>query len=251
MEMFRMVGMYDIKSEMEKLVGNANAYRKGGAKIPHFIINLDAGNGQTFVTEEITDVLVNHKLREFHGLDEYLEYKPDGSLGNLKWMFADIADNAVYDNKYKGVISIDITNFAGNQNGYEMKYFEENLEKIAETATIILYCSTNMGIKGEKLKDRLGKVIGNVKKMEAYEYTSEDFANMVIQNITERGVEILDEKKVAKVLGEVITVKEVKTAKAAVALAEKILFYVDYSKMIPTLSFGKANDFKTNYCMGA
>lgn len=251
MEKLRIIGMHDVRNEMERLVCNTNAYRKGGAKIPNFIINLDPGNGQTFATETITDILVNYKLREFHGLDEYLEYKPDGSLANIKWMFADIEDNAVYDNGYKGVISIDITRLASNQNGYEMKYFEEHLGKVAETATIILYCSTNIGVKGDRLKDRLSKVIGNVKEIEAYEYSSTDFAEMIIQNITERGIEVPDENKVIKVLSEVISIKDVKTAKSAVALAENLVFYADYSKAIPVLNFGKAKDFKTNYCKEA
>lgn len=251
MEKLRIIGMHEIRKELEKLVHNANAYRKGGAKVPNFIINLDSGNGQTFATETITDVLSANKLREFHGLDEYLEYKPDGTLPNIKWMFADIEDNAVYDNGYKGVVSIDITKLVKNQNGYEMKYFEEHLGNVAETATIILYCSTNMGVKGERLKDRLSKVIGNVKEIESYEYSATDFAEMVIQNITDRGIVVPDENKVVKVLGEVISMKDVKSAKEAVALAEKLVFYADYSKVIPVLSFRKAISFKTNYCKEA
>ena len=45
----------------------------------------------------IFKILAEYKLREFHGLDEYLEYKPDGSKASIDWMFSDIEDNAIYD----------------------------------------------------------------------------------------------------------------------------------------------------------
>lgn len=247
MELSKVIGMESIKAEMEKLIKNINAYKKGGARIPNYIINLDAGNGQTLATEIITDILVDNKLREFHGLDEYLEYKPDGSMADIKLMFADIEDNAVYDNGYKGVVSIDVTKLVNVQNGYEMKYFEEHIKKVSETATIIIYCSSILGIKGTKLKERISNIIGNVREINVSEYTSENFANMVIQNITERGISISEANKVVKVLSEVISKNEVKSAKEAVELAEKLVFYADYSGLKPILNFGKANDFKKNY----
>lgn len=251
MEMTRVIGMDNIKTEMKMLVDNSNAYKKGGARVPNYIINLDAGNGQTFTTETITDVLVNNRLREFHGLDEYLEYKPDGTMANIKWMFADIADNAVYDNGYKGVVSVDVTKLANVQNGFEMKYFEEHLKEVSETATIIVYCSTSLGNKGIKLKDKIRSMIGNVKEIDICEYTSFDLADMVIQNISERGIDIPDKNKVTKILSDVISKTEVKSAKAAVGLAEKLVFYADYSELVPVLNFRKANDFKNNYCKEA
>lgn len=247
MEMEKVIGMTDVKTEMNTLLANASAYIKGGAQIPNFFISMESGNGQTFTTETITDLLVSNKLREFHGLDEFLEYKTDGTLPNIKWIFADIEDNAVYDTGYKGVVAIDVTKLAGNQNGYEMKYFEEHLESVSENATIILFCSKSAGLKGEKIKDRLCKLIGNVKVIEEYQYTSNDYAEMVVQNIEDRGIEVSNVDKVVKVLSEVISDKEVCNAKSAVALAEQLVFYADYSRIIPVLDFGEAKKFKNSF----
>ncbi len=253
MEMEKVIGMTNIKMEMNSLLVHSDAYKKGGANVPNYYITMEEGNGQTHVTEAITDLLANHKLREFHGLDEFLEYRTDGTLSNIKWIFADIDDNAVYDNGYKGVVAIDVTKLVNNQNGYEMKYFEEHISLLSKTATIILYCSKTTGLKAEKLRTRLCDVIGNdkVKIIEEYKYSSLEYAQMVICNIEERGIKVPNKNRIIKVLSEVITDKEVKNAKSAVELAEKLVFYADYSGIIPVLDFGEAKNFKENFCKEA
>ena len=74
---------------------------------------------------------------------------------------------------------------------------------------------------------------------------------MVVQNIEERGIEVPNEDKVIKVLSEVVTDKEVKNAKSAVALAEQLVFYADYSRIIPVLDFREAKNFKNSFCKEA
>lgn len=251
MENIRFIGMNEIKKEMLNLIKYEDVYKKSNAKIPHFAIMLDSGNGQTYITEVVTDVLVNHELREFHGIDEYLEYKTDGTLSNLKLMFSDIDDNAIYDNAYKGVVAIDVSKIAGVQNEYQMKYLEEQLKKVSETATIVLYYATTLGKRGETLIRRLCDVIGNVRIIKHEEYTAHELAEMVVQNILERGIVVSDEDKVVKVLSEVVAQSEIKSAKAAVMMAEKLVFYADYSKPIPVLNFGEEKDFKNNFCKEA
>ena len=73
---------------LSDIVRDQEAYRRGRASIPNMIIMMNPGNGQTYTTEAITDILAEYKLREFHGLDEYLEYKPDGSKASIDWMFS-------------------------------------------------------------------------------------------------------------------------------------------------------------------
>ncbi len=248
MEMERVVGMTGVKNELASLVDNVDAYTKGGAKVPHFFIYIESGNGQTLATEVITDLLARYKMREFHGLDEFLEYKVDGTLRNLKWIFADIDDNSVYDNGYKGVVAIDISKLVKNLNGYEMKYFEEHLAIVAETATIILFCTKNAGIKGDKLRDKLCELIGNVKIVDEYIYSSNDFAQMITQNILDRGIQIRNLDKAVNVFSKISEAKNVSSAKEAIALAEKIVFYADYSGGIPTIDFVEDKDFVKNYC---
>lgn len=248
MEKISLIGMYDVKRELEELIKYKDVYQKANVNIPHFIIMLDSGNGQTCITEAITDILANYALREFHGIDEYLEYKPDGTLTNIKWMFADMDDNAIYDNGYKGVVAIDITKMARVQNEYQMKYFEEQLAKVAETATIILFCATTLGKKGETLVRRLSNVLEKVRIIECEKYTSRDLAEIIVQNVVARGIVVTDEEKVLKVLEEIMLRNEVKVVKDAIAMVEKLVFYADYSNTIPVLDFRKTKSFKKIIC---
>lgn len=251
MEEMKLIGMHGIKKEIAKILACEKVYQKTNARIPHFIIMLDAGNGQTYVTEAITDVLVDHALRDFHGIDEYLEYKTDGTLANIKWIFSDIDDNAIYDNEYKGVVAMDISKMAGVQNEYQMKYFEEKLVKVAETATIILYCATTLGRRGETLIRRVSNSMKDVRMIEPEAYTAYDLAEMILQNILERGILVADEEKMVKLLEEFVQQSGIKTAKNAVAIAERLVFYADYSKAVPVLSLGETGNFKKNFCMEA
>ena len=50
------------------------------------------------------------------------------------------------------------------------------------------------------------------------------------------------------VLGEVVSDKNVRCAKDAIRLAEQLVFYADYTKNVPVLSFGKTENFKSQFC---
>lgn len=247
----RLIGMDDVKSMLSDIVRDGDAYKRGKACIPNMIIMMDPGNGQTHTTEVITDILSECGLREFHGLDEYLEYKPDGSKASIDWMFSDIEDNAIYDNGYKGVVSVDVSQLASVLNQYQMRCFEENIRRVSENATVILYCSTKLGVKGEKVVNRLKEALDNVKVISPYLFTHKDYAKMIVQNILDRGIEVKDEEKIIKVLGEVVSDKDVRCAKDAIRLAEQLVFYADYTMAIPILSFGKTEDFKSEFCKEA
>lgn len=248
MEDMKLIGMDGVKELLADIVRNQEAYRRGKASIPNMIIMMNPRNGQTYTTEAITDILVKYKLREFHGLDEYLEYKPDGSRASIDWMFSDIEDNAIYDNKYKGVVSVEVSKLVNVINQYQMKCFEENIRSVAEYSTVILYCARDLGVKGEKLVNRLKKVLDKVTVIDCYNFTSRDYAEMIVQNIFDRGIEVKDKEKIIKVLGEIVSDKKISCAKDAIHLAEQLVFYADYSKNIPVLSFGKTQDFKSEFC---
>lgn len=243
MEEMNLIGMEQVKQELSELVRLENVYRKGKARLPNFLIMLDPGDGQTYTTEAITDVLAEHRLREFHGLDEYLEYRTDGTLLNLKWIFSNIEDNAIYDNEYKGVISMDVSKMANVQNEYQMKYLEEQLARVSRAATVILYCAADLGKKGESLVRRLCAAVENVKVIEHVGYSSRELAEMTVRNIQKRGIEVCDKDRTVKVLSGIVEHREVKTAKEAIALAEELVFYADYSKPVPVLELGKTRDF--------
>ena len=104
----KVVGLEGVKKEMDRITAQAEAYRKGGAKVPNIVVNISKDNGQSYVADYITSVLYEYKLRKFCGLDMILEYRLDGTLKNVKQVFEDIAGNAVYTNEFEGVVAIDV-----------------------------------------------------------------------------------------------------------------------------------------------
>ena len=105
----KLVGLEGLKTTMSEIISKADAYRKGGAQVPHVVMNLTHDNGQSIVADYITSVLYENSLRKFCGLDILLEYRVDGSLRQMKQIFEDIASNAVYTNEYEGVVAVDIS----------------------------------------------------------------------------------------------------------------------------------------------
>ena len=53
----KLVGLEGLKTTMSEIVSKADAYRKGGAQVPHVVMNLTHDNGQSIVADYITSVL--------------------------------------------------------------------------------------------------------------------------------------------------------------------------------------------------
>ena len=83
------IGLAGAVAAIKKNIDQAHIYHRCGLKPPHYIINLDAGNGQTTLTEYIATSYADYGVRHFGGLDMFLEYTLDGSMEQLKKVFAD------------------------------------------------------------------------------------------------------------------------------------------------------------------
>lgn len=81
------------------------------------------------------------------------------------------------------------------------KKFKELLRILQSLSTV----QQNLGVKGEKLVKHLKSALDNVKVINSYTFTSKDYANMIIKNILDRGIEVKDKKRIIMVLGEVVS----------------------------------------------
>ena len=123
----KVIGLEGVKKEMDRITARAEAYRKGGAKVPNIVVNISKDNGQSYVADYITSVLYEYKLRKFCGLDMILEYRLDGTLKNVKQVFEDIAGNAVYTNEYEGVVAIDVSALSEYVNEFQVRIMTNNM----------------------------------------------------------------------------------------------------------------------------
>lgn len=239
----KVVGLEGIKIEMDRIVAQAEAYRKGGAKVPNIVVNISRDNGQSYVADYITSVLHENKLRKFCGLDMLLEYRLDGTLKNVKQVFDDIMGNAVYTNEYEGVVAIDVSVLSECVNEFQVDYFVKRIAEIAQSATVIVYYSEEFGKRIDIVKDRICKALGNYIEIHVEPYSLKEYSEIAVQSIKERGIDIESEERLENLLCHVVNDRHVSNAKEAVAVAEELAFCADYSGFIPKINIDKANNF--------
>ena len=231
----KLVGLEGLKNQMSGIISKADAYRKGGAQVPHVVMNLTHDNGQSIVADYITSVLYENDLRKFCGLDILLEYRLDGSLRQMKQVFEDITSNAVYTNEYEGVVAVDITSLSEFINEFQVDYFVEHIGMVAQNATVIVYYDASLGKRMQLIKERVVQAIGNYIEVPVSPYSQKEYSEIVVQNIKERGIEVESEEELENIICGVVDKYHVANAKQAVAVAEDLVFCVDYSSFIPKI----------------
>ena len=63
-------------------------------------------------------------------LDLFLEYTLDGTLPQMRQVFADIDACAVYTNGFEGVVAVDITALSEYAEEEQAAFFLEGIEKV-------------------------------------------------------------------------------------------------------------------------
>lgn len=239
----KLVGLEILKTMMSEIVSKADSYRKGGAQVPHVIMNLTHDNGQSIVADYITSILYENKLRKFCGLDILLEYRVDGCLRQMKQIFDDIASNAVYTNDYEGVVAVDISALSEFINEFQIDYFVEHIGLVARNATVIIYYDASLGQRIQIVKERVRKAIGNCIDVPVTPYSQKEYSEIVVQNILERGIEVDTGDDLENVLCRVVDTYHVTSAKQAVAVAEDLAFCADYSRFIPKIDSQMVSEY--------
>ncbi len=229
-------GVLELKDSLEYLKLNAGAYRKGGVPVPHFFLNLKKGNGQSVVAKYITDYLKTNKLRTFHGIDSLLEYVFDGTLKQEQSIFSDIRSNAVFTNDFEGVIAFDITAFSEHLNEYQVDIFMEEVERIAKSATLIIYYDDCRGKRIEAIKEKIMPLIGSSIAIDLSPYSEDEYVEIMICEIRDRGFIIDDEKTFKDTLREIIKGYTITDAKQAVSIVDDIVVHADYGGYVHRIS---------------
>lgn len=247
----RIVGLKELKRQLETIEEKADVYRKGGAKVPNIVMNLTCGNGQSIVADYITSALYENNLRKFCGLDNMLEYRFDGTLKQMKQVFEDIASNAVYTNEYEGVVAVDISALAGYINEFQIEYFIEKIVDISQNATLIVYYDASIGKRMQIVKDRTIMAIGNnCIDIFVKPYSFKEYSEMIVQDIREKGIEIECEKELKIALCKVLEKHPVKNAKQAAAVANDLAFCVDYGSFTSRINVNRLNEyFDSRVCL--
>lgn len=237
------VGHDELKTQLKTLKDNANAYIKCGVKVPNLVMNIKRGNGQSYVAEKYTMFLHDNNLRKFHAIDDMKEYRLDGTMKKTRQVFEDIRCNAVYTNEFEGVVAIDISPLTEYVNESQVDYFVEEIRRVAENATVIIYFDDSLGKQITYIKDRLINEMGNCLEIAVLPYTIEEYAEIIVNNLRERGVDVEWGREMEQLLCKIIDSNHVTTAKQAVCVAEKLVLLADYNNLIPRLDCKMLNKY--------
>ena len=230
------VGAEEVVSVLAEVCANGAAHKHCGIAPPHFVINLDAGNGQTTITRFIAETLSKNEIRHFGGMDLFLEYMLDGTMPQLKQIFGDIRTCAVYTNSFEGVIAIDITALSKYANEAQAEFFLEEIKKVCRTATVILYTGGTPSRGVLSVVEKLKAAVRNVSIIHLNTYTPDELARIAERLLDEYGVSVDVSDEFHNALCEVVTLEACQTVKDTVAVTERAVKMADFSGYMPTLS---------------
>lgn len=112
-------------------------------------------------------------------------------------------------------------------------------------ATLILFCDTTLGKKGERLISTLRKTLAKVDVISVEKKSSRDYACIIAQNIIDRGIDIQDKESTVKILENTVA-RDINSVREAIACSEKLAFGADYSVKPPLLTIKATQKFGNN-----
>ncbi|MBQ9609056.1 MAG: hypothetical protein IJV15_06375 [Lachnospiraceae bacterium] len=231
-----MVGLEEIKRKLGEWIENKEAYKRCRVSIPNFLIDIERHNGYSYIQRYIAYTLANNDLREFTGLDLSVEYKLDGSYRQLEDIINDINYNIpVYENKYKGVVAVDITELANYLNEEQVDYFFDAINAISENATVITFVDTS-GAKEKLLFDMASKRLENIDIYHIGRYSYFDLARIAYERIQDKGIIADDKDYFLNVLSVLAMQMNIEVAADTFCLVDRIALAADYSGYNPKIT---------------
>ncbi len=224
----RPIGLDSICDDIDETCLNSELYQNSNVAPSHYLIGLNQGEGQTILTEYIASMFYQKNIRKFGGLDIYLEYKIDGSLSQLKWIFNDIKNRSVYLNDYEGCISIDITELALHLNEKQIDLFLKELKYVSQYATLILFVSNKQNRNISTLITKVVDTLKNIKVFTQLDYTYENISEVVSRMIKKNGVVLQIDETFKKSLLEIVITNEINSIEKAKEVTNEL---VKYSKI--------------------
>ena len=224
---------------VQKILSRARVYQCCGLKLPHYIMNLDPGNGQTTFTEYAAQSFYDAGVRHFGGREHYLEFVLDGSMEQLKNIFGLIAGSAVYTNEYEGVIAMDISALASHINEAQTEIFIRQIGKLAEHATFLFYVPSLWNRNTMSLVNKIRAAVGEVEILDVKPYTGEEIVRIIREMTEDAGVLLEESKETGEILLEAVKVCEIHTIKEAKTLSRTMVKAADFEGFTPKLTSEK------------
>ena len=228
------VGLETFVNEIQTVCAE-EAYRRCGAKPPNYIVTLDAGNGHTMLAEYMAESFAQGRVRHFGGLDMYLEYTVNGSMDQLRKIFADIRASAVYTNHYEGVVALDITRLADHINETQVDYFMEEIRGIAQHATLLFFIPAAYGRKTVSLVGKLKEAVTDIRVIQPAPYSTLEMTEITKVLVEEAGVRLEWDSEVKELVYDLVSDKKITSVREAKKLCQSMIKHADFRGFLPVM----------------
>ena len=101
---------------------------------------------------------------------------------------------------------------------------------------MIFYIHSSPSNAEERLVEKLIANIGNIDRIVVPEYSVDELCAIAVKGIEEHGVDIDDYDSVCSALQQMIDRYQVRKARDAVLMAEKLIRFADFSQHSPVIS---------------
>lgn len=242
------IGLNTPCMEIEATCSRAHMYKRCGLRPKHYIVPLDAGFGRTTLIEYMTDKYKEAGVMDFgSGFDEYIEVSFDGTLSQLKHVFANIDSAAVYTNEYCNIIGMDISNIASHLGETQFTIFMKNCKRVCEYACVIFFVHSIPSRNEEKLIDKICEEIDNIKRLEVEPYASDDLCALITKAVAEHGIEIKHESAFCAMLSDTVAKFCIDNVKEAINMADELVYYADFSGFTPVIDENSLKSMITSW----
>lgn len=232
------IGLEPMIQQIQAACKQAQIYNRCGEKPGPFIINLDAGSGQTTLTTYAAEMFYDAGIRPRNGRELFLEFTLDGTMSQLKTVIGEIKANAEYGNGYyDGLIGVDIAKLDSHLNEAQTALFCEVFEEISRHTTLLFYVPSSVSKSTALLISKLRSAFGgNLQIVNLSPYTKEDMADIVRRLIEDTGTELEKDGENDRSILCAVESMGVKSVKDAKTLAKQLLCCADFERIPPFLS---------------
>ena len=164
-----------LSSEREMYICRENAC--GG--FPDLLISVEDKRDSEAIAAYTARLLYEEGLVRFTGLDKFLMYRMDGTLPNLRRIFSDIKNSAVYTNSFEGVIAFSIDALLQSTSELPLELFLEKLDEEACGAVVILFYSKELKQAEEYSLKKIEDARPGIVRVEIIE------ASSIIQSVSQ------------------------------------------------------------------
>lgn len=235
------VGLTTIVEAIQDVCKDAFAYRFSRTK-PIFIVNLDAGNGQTTLVNYMADAFESSKVLNFQSYETYLEYHLDGTRKQLEEIFCDIRDSAEYTNEFEGIIAMDISCLEKDVNEDHVRFFLNKVKELSKHSVFLLFISASGNQNTAALVNKIKKIREHngrndkVFTLNIEPYTSEELLEILKQQLDDICILLEQDYQMDSLLYEIIEKNEISTVGDLDLLYLPLLKTVKHENNIPTLT---------------